>query len=97
MKTAAYILFFLGGIICLVNLYLSPGRYLIYRMSGKKQKKIQWVSGIPVFGSLFVAVSLIVLYGTTWVLISGILLIMSDSGGFHAFVGSLLYQKLKKD
>ena len=74
----AILLFLLGGVISLVNLYLSYGRPLLYRDSPH-------MSGIPLCGSLLVALSFVGLpsdafWAWFWV---GIVLIVIDTGGIH--------------
>jgi hypothetical protein len=84
--------FFVGGWLCALNFYLSFLRYPVHRMRGMPKESYRWVSGIPVFGSAFVALSLIRLHSFSLVLISGIVLIAIDTGGIHWFVGSMIYQ-----
>ena len=91
MEIIAYILFGLGGFFCLLNFYLSFLRYPIYRLSGGSGKEYKWVSGAPVLGSLFVGLSLISPYATNWMLISGVTLILIDTGGLHWFLATMFY------
>jgi len=84
-------LFGLGGFLCLLNFYLSFLRYPIYRLSGGDKQEYKWVSGAPALGSLFVGLSIISPYVTNWMLISGVVFILIDTGGLHWFLGTILY------
>jgi hypothetical protein len=65
-------------------------------MMGKKKEAFRWSSGIPVFGSLFVAISLIGFRQPPWLFAAAVVLILIDTGGFHWFAGVMLWQKLLK-
>ncbi len=91
MEIIAYMLFGLGGFFCLLNFYLSFLRYPIYRLSGGGKQEYKWVSGAPALGSLFVGLSLISPYVTNWMLISGVALILIDTGGLHWFLATIFY------
>ena len=56
-------------------------QYTIYR----------WVSGIPICGSLFVAISLLKFWHPPWLLTLGVLLILIDTGGLHWLAGTMFY------
>ncbi len=90
----AWTLFVIGGIFCLLNIYLSFLRYPLHKLKGGVRDNYQWVSGAPVIGSLFVAVSLLVLHEVKWLLVSGFVLIVMDTGGIHWFAGTMLVKKL---
>jgi hypothetical protein len=96
MSVVAYIFFCLGGLICVVNFYLSFLRYPFYRLTGGDKENYRWVSGIPVFGSIFVVISLVFLYKIKWALISGMVFIAADTGGFHWFLGTMFYYGVLK-
>jgi hypothetical protein len=91
MGIISYILFGLGGFLCLLNFYLSFLRYPIHRLSGGSKQEYKWVSGAPVLGSLLVGLSLIFHYATNWMLISGAALIFIDTGGLHWFLVTMFY------
>jgi len=93
VKIAAYMLFCLGGLICFVNFYLSFLRYPLYKLLNKEYK---FVSGFPVFGSMFVVISLIFLWREPWILIPGLTLIAIDTGGLHWFLGTAFYYEVLK-
>ncbi|MHC4344741.1 MAG: hypothetical protein ACYSUP_08665 [Planctomycetota bacterium] len=65
-------------------------------MMGRQKKEYRRVSGIPVFGSLFVGISLLKFWQSPWLLALGILLILIDSGGLHWFFGTILYHEVLK-
>ena len=96
MRILLPILFCLGGLICAVNFYLSFLRYPIFLLRGGRKSEFQWISGSPFIGSLSVAVGLAALYETRWVLITGLVLILIDTGGLHWFLGTMLYQWIGK-
>ena len=90
-------LFGLGGIVCCLNFYLSFLRYPVYRLTGGKPEEYRWISGFPLIGSLFVAVSLFRFWDTPWLLATAIILILIDTGGIHWYAGMMFwYEVLKK-
>ena len=86
--------FAVGGWVCLLNFYLSFLRYPLHRCRGLPEESYRWVSGVPVLGSLFVALSLFELHSLAGMLPVGIGLIAIDTGGIHWFVGSMIHQAL---
>ena len=50
------------------------------------------MSGFPLFGSLFVALSLFGLHDIAAMIPVAIVLMLIDTGGIHWFVGSMIYQ-----
>jgi Na+/melibiose symporter-like transporter len=97
MKWIMTALLVLGSLLCCLNFYLSFLRYPVHRIMGKKKEEYQWISGFPVFGSLFVAISLFKFWQPPWLLATAIILILIDTGGLHWFAGTMLwYEVLKK-
>ncbi len=97
MNWMMMILLVTGGLICLLNFYLSVLRYPIHRLRGGKKEEYKWASGIPMFGSLMVAISLIKFWQPTWLLITAIVLILIDTGGIHWFSGVMLWQRFSRN
>jgi len=96
MTIIALGLLILGGFICCLNFYLSFLRYPIHKIGGGNKSNYRWVSGLPLIGSLFVAVSLLKYWHTTWVFVSAIILIAMDTGGIHWFLVTILYHAIIK-
>src|SRR5690242_11486886 len=92
MSAAAWNAFVLGALLCITNFYLSFLRYPLHRMRGLPRESYRWSSGIPLVGSLLVAVSLLGLHTLRGMLAAAILLIAVDTGGIHWFVGMMIYQ-----
>ena len=86
--------FIVGGWLCVLNFYLSFVRYPVHRLRGLAKESYRWVSGIPLFGSAFVALSLLHLHSFSMILITGIVLIAIDTGGIHWFAGTMIYHAL---
>ena len=83
--------FIIGGCLCVLNFYLSFLRYPVHRLRGMPKESYRWVSGIPLFGSAFVALSLLHLLSSSPILAAGIVLIAIDTGGIHWFAGTMVY------
>ncbi|MBL7214514.1 MAG: hypothetical protein ISS71_02415 [Phycisphaerae bacterium] len=96
MTITGYIIFILGSFISLLNFYLSFVRYPIYRLCGGTKENYKWVSGIPVFGSVFVLIGIFILFHIKWVLVSGIIIGLLDTAGIHWCIGTLVYYSLFK-
>jgi hypothetical protein len=96
MAYAAALLLGLGGFLCCANFYLSFLRYPCHRLRGGTKEDYKWVSGIPLFGSLFVAVALLKFWSVTPILIPSVLLIVIDTGGLHWFIGTVLFFRLSR-
>jgi hypothetical protein len=96
MKWLMMFLLGTGGLLCCLNFYLSFLKYPVHRMLGGKKEDYRWDSGIPVFGSLFVALSLFWFWQPPWLLTLAIVLILVDTGGLHWFAGTLLYYEVLK-
>src|SRR6266568_9349463 len=88
----AWVGFALGSGVCLLNFYLSFVRYPVQRWLGLSKDSYRWVSGFPLVGSLFVALSLLRLHSVPTLLPIGVGLIAADTGGIHWFIGSMIYQ-----
>ncbi|MBN1590128.1 MAG: hypothetical protein JW888_11480 [Pirellulales bacterium] len=84
----------IGGLLCCFNFYLSFVRYPVHQMMGGKKEDYQWVSGIPLLGSLLVAISLFRLWQWPWFRTPAIILIVIDTGGLHWCAATLLYYEV---
>jgi hypothetical protein len=80
--SVAYLLLVVGGCCCCINFYLSFLRYPLYKLL---RKEYRWESGLPVFGSLFVAIATALLWHQTRIAWLGSFLIAIDTGGLHGF------------
>ena len=94
MTVVAHIFFYLGGLICFVNFYTSFLAYPVHLLIYGRNKPYKNISGFPLVGSLFVGLSLIGVHGSTWMLISGIVLMAMDTGGIHWFGIMMIYFRL---
>lgn len=78
--------FALGALIVVLNLYLAwiyaPVTWHLSRRNGQPYKH---VSGIPLFGSLFIAISCVWMWGTPFWRWTSIVLMLVDHGGLHWF------------
>ena len=90
--TLAWLAVGLGALLCLINFYLSFIRHPLNRLRGLSKESHRWVSGFPLFGSLLVGLSLIVLHDLAGMVPVAVALILIDTGGIHWFVGTMIYQ-----
>ncbi len=86
--TFGVILFALGALLTLSNVYLSFLHYPIHLVRGGTRDTYRWVSGIPLFGSLLLWISIGLLPSTGLQWVAGILSIF-DTGGIHWLIGTL--------
>lgn len=86
MATIGIVLVALGAFLTLANVYFSFLRYPIHLARGGTVETYRWVSGIPIFGSLFLWISIGLLPSTGLKWTAGILSIF-DTGGIHWFIG----------
>src|SRR4051812_25910506 len=91
MLNLSYTLFAIGSLICFLNFYLSILRYPVYWALGWKY---EWVSGLPVFGSLILLFAAISFHDSPLMFWSGIVMALLDTGGLHWFLGIMLYMLL---
>lgn len=92
---AGSILFAFGSLISLCNFYLSFIRYLLHKLLSP-EKKYRWVSGFPIFGSLFLVVAAFLLSGLPVLMWCAIGIAIIDTGGIHWFIGVLLWHAVIK-
>jgi len=94
MEIFGYIIWVPGAFFCGLNFYTSFLRYPVHKLLGHSKDSFQWVSGVPILGSLLVFVAFILLRENPFFFWSSIVLVLIDTGGPLWFAGSLLYQKL---
>jgi len=80
-----YSLLGLGGLISVVNFYLSALRYPIFRLIHGKTAEFKWISGFPLLGSISI-IGFLFLPKSSWLVATEFLLLSIDSGGLHWFV-----------
>jgi hypothetical protein len=90
MTTLGYILLALGTLTTLLNIYFGYIRYTIHRARGRSDESLQYVSGIPIFGSLFlwISIPLVPSVGLRWF---AAILSIFDTVGIHWFIGMMLW------
>jgi len=59
-----------------------------------EKETYKWVSGIPLFGSFLVALSLLHLYTLPGLLPLAAGIILADTGGIHWVIGTMIYYSL---
>lgn len=92
----AWIAFALGALLCVTNFYLSFLRYPLHRLRRLPRESYRWSSGIPLVGSLLVALSLFRLHAVPGILPAAIALIAVDTGGIHWFIATMVYQSVHR-
>ena len=91
MTWAAMVLLTGGGIICFLNFYLVFLRYPIFRLIGGNPLTYRFKSGVPLVGSMLVALSLIEFWNNPWLLALAAILIICDIDGIHWYVVMFVY------
>lgn len=86
----------LGTLLTCLNFYLSFLRFPVHRWRGGTETNYRWVSGFPVFGSLFLWIGAFPLSVTGHSVLAWTAIIISlfDTGGIHWFAGVMLYMWL---
>ncbi len=92
----AFALLGLGGLTCCANFYCSFLRYPLHRLFGGTRENYHYVSGAPLFGSFFVALSLLKFWSDPTLLPTAIVLILIDTGGLHWFLGVMFWHVVLK-
>jgi hypothetical protein len=95
IQLAAWVLFVLFGLICVINFYTSFLRYPIYIWRGMPKESFKFISGIPIFGSLIVYFLLRHLDMPPAMQYVAIILIVIDTGGIHWAIGNITYHSFK--
>lgn len=92
IEALAWLALLVGGLVSALNFYLSFCRFALHRLRGGSREAYRWKSGIPLLGSLLVALSLVGFYDAPWIVGIALMLIAIDTGGIHWFAGALVYQ-----
>ena len=95
VRIVVFFLFGVGAFICAMNFYLSFLRFRVYRLRGSKGE-YRHISGAPFLGSILVVVLLLPLELPMWARIAALALAALDTGGFHWFIGVVVWQAMKK-
>ncbi len=85
MAITGFILFALGAYITVVNIYLTFLHYPLHRARGGTRENFVFVSVVPIFGSLFLWISIPLLTSMTLKWCAGVLSVL-DAGGLHWFI-----------
>jgi hypothetical protein len=83
--------FLMGAYLCVLNFYLSFLRYPIHIRNGGTKESYKFVSGIPIFGSLFIYILLRNTNLPPAIFYLGVVLICIDTGGLHWGLGNMIY------
>lgn len=81
MDILGYVFLAVGAVISAFNVYTLNLRYLINKIIFKGKKEQKWVSGIPLIGTIFLIVSIMMLRHIPWVLFTAVGFIAVDAGG----------------
>ena len=87
----SWVAFVVGGVLCVLNFYLSWLRYPLHRLRRRSKESYHSTSGAPLVGSLLVALSMFGLRSVTAVVPVAIALIVIDTGGIHWLLGGQIY------
>lgn len=96
MKWLCGALLSLGGLVCLTNFWLSFVRYPIHRARGLAREQYRFVSGVPLLGSILVALGWAGLHesASTWLDVAALALAGLDTGGLHWFLIVMAWRSL---
>jgi hypothetical protein len=86
----------LGGVISVLNFYLSWLRYPLYRLRGGKRESYRFVSGIPLFGSLLLWIAAPYLHSEPVWMWSALVVSLFDMCGLHVIAVVMLIAALHK-
>lgn len=88
------VLFGLGTLITCVNVYTSFIRYPLHRWRGGTRDDFRWISGLPIFGSLFLWLAALALIHHPVLMWTALITSLFDTGGLHWFAGTMIYTAL---
>jgi amino acid transporter len=92
---AGWLLLSLGGFISLLNFHLSFTRYLYHRLRRRRKEEYRFISGFPFIGQLLCLLSLLFFDTPSYPQLIAIIAALLDTGGFHWFIGALLWDRLR--
>lgn len=81
----------LGTLVTFANFYATFIRYPIHRLLGGTRENYQWVSAIPLVGSLFLWISAALLGSYPALMWGAIVLSLLDPGGLPWFAATMIY------
>jgi len=90
MAAIGFALFAIGTLVTLCNFYLSWLRPLVHLLVGGTRETYKWVSGIPLFGSVLLWISVPLLPSDLLRWIAAILSLF-DTGGIHWFIATMIW------
>jgi hypothetical protein len=90
-----YVVLGFGGLICVLNFYLSLLRYPVFLRRGGKKEEYRHVSGFPLIGSALVAAALVFGKFDSWIFWSGVVIALLDTGGIHSFLATMAWFALR--
>jgi hypothetical protein len=88
LATIGYILLAISG----VNLYHGVGRWLVAKWLGRP---IRHISGIPLFGTLFLVLALLLIPLNRWTVFAAALICSLDTLGLPYLLGVMAWQYLR--
>ena len=91
--TVVVALFGLGTLITCVNVYTSFIRYPLHRWRGGTADDFRWISGFPLFGSLFLWLAALLLIPWPVLMWTALVISLLDTGGLHWFAGTMIYMR----
>lgn len=94
MPTPVLILLILGALISTINVYTSFIRYPLHRLRGRSAESFKFVSGYPLFGSLFLWIAAPFLWNNPALFWPIIALSLLDTGGIHWFAYVMLWTEV---
>lgn len=93
MNIALYAMFALGCWICGFNFFVSFLRYPFYKLRGREHE-YRWESGVPLLGSALVLFAIFTLREPIWIVVVGLAVAVTDTGGIHWLLATMLLHTL---
>lgn len=89
--SVAIVLCGIGCLVTALDFYLSFLRYPLHRLSGGTRENYRWVSGLPLFGSMFLWLGAAFLTEQPPLLWSALIVSLLDTGGLHWFIATMVW------